>query len=786
MKRFITAIATVSLTMMQAAADRVAHLSMDLVSGTVLTESVGGATLDVYGLHEPENVAGAVGNAWRLDGYSSFASGDIGVRGQATPGAMTFSVWVAPETYPVVKIDQATDDKVLLAGTIDDSQRAGWAFRLGNTGKYSFECYSGGWKVTVDASDAMPCYQWSHLVAVVDGSTRKATLYRNGTPVGETRCMNTVSNAATVLRVGKSADSNYVDAFLINTFNGLVDDIDIYDTALSAVEIAGFRPEREADLSIPESRFADDLLRPAFHGMPAAAWTNECHGMAYSNGRYHLFFQKNANGPYMTRLHWGHISSENLYDWREERIAIAPGESYDIKGCWSGCVFTDPVITAGRPAAIYTAVDYARAVIASAAPADDDLIGWNKQSVIINGRPSGLSDDFRDPYFFRNGDNAYIIVGSSRGGVGTTTLHRYNASTGVWSNDGTAFFTGASAGQAGSFWEMPNITPMDGGKWLFTVTPIGTTTGVHTLYWTGSVNTDGTFSPDYATPRQVELISRDGYGMLSPTVFNHDGKTIALGIVPDKLSGADNAGLGWAHTYSLPREWTVDADGNLWQRPYAGLKAMRSSTAYSATGIAVSGTMELAPVSGRRIELLGRFDLGTSAVGFNLFKNANGCASISYNPSTGQLTVDASTLRRKVNDSGVYNGVYSCSLPERLGAGQQLLLNVFADGSILDIFVNNRWATSIRLFPTDADADGVEVFASSGSVNVPELHAWVLDAGAVSSGIDDVAADDDVDGVVDVWSPSGVCLRHAVPASAALDGLGRGMYIVGHKKVFVD
>ena len=77
---------------------------------------------------------------------------------------------------------------------------------------------------------------------------------------------------------------------------------------------------------------------------------------------------------------------------------------------------------------------------------------------------SRFADDFRDPYFFRNGDNAYIIVGSSKNGVGTTTLHRYNPLTGMWSNDGDLFFTGSSAAEAGTFWEMPNITPMPDGR----------------------------------------------------------------------------------------------------------------------------------------------------------------------------------------------------------------------------------------------------------------------------------------------------------------------------------
>lgn len=61
-----------------------------------------------------------------------------------------------------------------------------------------------------------------------------------------------------------------------------------------------------------------------------------------------------------------------------------------------------------------------------ATPDDDDLLTWTKSTSnpLINGRPSGLSDDFRDPYFFRNGDDAYLIVGTSKDGRGAVTLHK--------------------------------------------------------------------------------------------------------------------------------------------------------------------------------------------------------------------------------------------------------------------------------------------------------------------------------------------------------------------------
>lgn len=770
-------------------AARVTHIPMDISNGK-LTETVGGGSVTIYGVHDPENVAGAVGKALRLDGYSSFAVGTLSSPGSANGQAMTVSMWVAPETYPIIQIDVPNEKKVMMAGTLDDAAHSGWAFSIGQTGKYTFECYSAGWKVTVDASDVIPCGQWSHIAAVVDGSTRKATIYRNGIAVGEARCMTTVDNSAAQIRIGKDNENLSSGDFLLNTFNGLIDEIEVFDTALSAGELSNRRAENAADLTIPESRFADDPNRPRFHAMPGANWTNECHGMTYSNGRYHVFFQKNANGPYMARLHWGHVSSENLYDWREEKIAIAPGASYDVKGCWSGCVFTDDAITGGKPNILYTGVDYGRAVIAQAAPADEDLTVWNKlaRNPIINGRPNGLSDDFRDPYFFRNGDKAYIIVGSSKDGKGVTTLHRYDAGSGNWSNSGELFFSATAASTGGSFWEMPNVTRMENGKWLFTATPLGSTSGVQSLYWTGDINSDGTFAPDAASsaPRKIELIARDGFGLLSPTIYQHEGKTIALGIVPDKLPGAENYRLGWAHTYSLPREWTIGDDGSLWQKPYAGLEGMRGAVNYGATDFELNGERALGTVGGRQVEVLGRFVIGNQPFGFNVLKNNVGAAEIRYIPSTNQLTVDLRSLNRIVNDGGVFDGLYRVMLPERPSAGTELKLNVFVDGSILDIFVNDRWATSIRVFVRDNDADGVEAVAPSGAVQVRELRAWNLSADG-SAGIFDTVVDnsEDPDALVDVFNIMGQQICSGVRRAEATEGLNPGIYIVGGKKVIV-
>lgn len=738
-KKVITTVLPLFALAFTSHAKEIAHFPMDVEMHSI-TETVTGNTYTLISKNEPENIPGAKGQALRFDGYSTYVTAKID--GSGVKDKMTFSVWCAAETYPMMITSEAQNIYSLIAGNIDDNAQTGFGFMLSSQGDLKFKCYMSvmGFASPIELSfpEKMKTYEWNHLAAVVDGTAKTIKLYLNG----EEKASQNINNRLDAISVGnanfmigKPKDDLKQDMFLINTFNGLIDDITIHDTVLTADELKSEKPENEADLSIPESRFADSQLRPRFHGMPGAGWTNETHGFVKYDGKYHVFFQKNANGAYMARLHWGHISSDNLYDWKEEKIAIAPGESYDIKGCWSGCVFTDQFLTKGKPEIWYTAVDNGRATIAHATASDDALINWTKDSgnPVVNGRPNGLSDDFRDCYLFTSDGKYYMIVGTSKDNLGACTLHRYDSGSKTWSNDGSIFFQATSKQVGGRFWEMANITPMGNGKWLFTATPLETGVGVEVLYWVGTINSDGTFKPlpAYETqPGKVELdgFSRDGYGLLSPSIAQADGKTLALGIVPDKLPTNDNYNLGWAHNYSLPREWSLDENDRLVQKPFEGLAWMRSSTAYSKDNFQLSGTQALSPVSGRQVEIIGEFEIGTSFdFGFNLFKNADGqCATLSYTPTSNTLKLDFSKLPRLINDSGVYNGVYESTLPETFSRGEIIKLHVFIDHSIIDIFVNDKWAASVRLFPTGDDADGVEAF-STGATTVKSLKAWTLD-----------------------------------------------------------
>lgn len=718
-------------------------MPMDVAQDGTTYEQVSGKSFKVNGALAPYCVQGAKGKAWRLDGYSSYLQAQIDPSVISEKQQLTFSLWVAPESYPMMKLDQDGEWFTTMLGNLklaDDnkipSREKGFAFQLGSRGSYKFICYVAGWVVKCEPTAKLSRYQWNHLVATVDVANKMVTLYNNGESVASAKCSKgKINPGGSTLYVGKSYVEDKSDVFYLNTYNGLLDEFEIYDGIRK--DILQEKAENAPVLTYSPERYAGDILRPSFHGMPTAGWTNETHGATYFNGKYHVFFQKNPNGPYMSRLNWGHIVSDNLYKWEEDPTAVSPEEAYDKKGCWSGCVFTDDELTGGKPNIFYTAVDYGRATIAQAQPADDDLLTWTKKAgnPVVNGRPNGLTDDFRDCFVFRNGTDLYMIVGSSKNGVGVTTLHKYDKSTKTWSNDGKLFFSGSNRNQDGTFWEMPNVTKI-GDKWLFTATPLNTGAGVRTLYWTGSINADGTFAPDSRTPKTVEMagFSKDGYGLLSPTIFQKDGKTLMLGIVPDKLAGSENYKMGYAHTYSLPREISLDSKGNLIQKPFSGLAAMRSETSFKMTDFDLTAEKDLDPVQGRSLELSAKFVVGNGDFGFSFLGNGDKKVTLTYQPNSGMLSLDMSGINRIVND-GVFGGVYNYALPTPVAMGEEMTLKVFVDHSIIDIFVNDTYAASVRVFPRDVDAVKATAFVKNGSVKMTSLEAYVLDETRVASGI---------------------------------------------------
>ena len=156
-------------------------------------------------------------------------------------------------------------------------------------------------------------------------------------------------------------------------------------------------------------------------------------------------------------------------------------------------------------------------------------------------------------------------------------------------------------------------------------------------------------------------------------------------------------------------------------------------------GLQINGIETSPTVSGRQVEVCATYQSTGSAFGIDVLKSGNSQARISLSGST--LTVDLTSLARINNDGGSFGGRYESALPTTIEVGQEVKLHVFLDGSILDIFVNDTYAASIRIYANDADATGVALFAERNT-QVVKAEAWNLDPSQGSSlAIETVRAD---------------------------------------------
>lgn len=71
-------------------------------------------------------------------------------------------------------------------------------------------------------------------------------------------------------------------------------------------------------------------------------------------------------------------------------------------------------------------------------------------------------------------------------------------------------------------------------------------------------------------------------------------------------------------------------------------------------------------------------------------------------------------------------------LPQTLTMGSTLKLNVYFDHSILDIFINDTWASSVRVFANEKSIENTTVFSTSG-VEVNNVYGWNLKTGSSDS-----------------------------------------------------
>jgi beta-fructofuranosidase len=698
-------------------------------SGQSLEEGKTKSSFTINGpLNSAERIIGIEGNALRVNGYYGWATGNAKVTYPTSQ--VCVSGWIAPSAFPVQRkdLDPITENtNAAIFSNVNTTNSSGVSFGINHHGRVIGQFKVGTEVIQILSDKEIELKKWSFLALNINAVQGTATLFLNGAKIKDITFPGGIlawDNNATIY-IGKESKSKTVAGFDTNGLTGAIDKVSVWDKNLTNTEIlAQFSPitPSEPNLKIPTERFANDIHRPKYHLMPSAAWSNETHGLMYVGNKYHIFSQRNFNGPYLEHINWGHYVSDDLVSWDEKTQVLWPQPGFDEVGIWSG----HAVIKNGEPFIFYTGVNKSRAGIGLAtSTAPYDVWKKNGDPIITNAPTSIANADFRDPFVFQNNSDWYMMVGTGlRNGTARGGLFLYKSTGGdftQWSLQGTMLEGNPSADGTGDFWEMP-IYYNFGSKSIVLINKLP---NANALYWSGSFN-GSQFVRDNAVPERLDVINQ----LLSPSIGQDaNGNLTAIGIIPDGVSSAKEKAQGWAHVFSLPRVWTL-VNGKIKQVPHPNLLKLRGGvTSFSNVSFGPSTSNVLNGASGSQYEIVATIDRGTATkVGFALHKNAGTGEQtlIYYDYSTSSFVVDRSKSSI-LSDVPLSNQSTNYVLP----AGN-VNWRIFVDASVIEVFVNDELAFATRSFPSTA-TNLIDLYAQGGSANAVDLKIYNISGGGVAS-----------------------------------------------------
>ena len=457
-----------------------------------------------------------------------------------------------------------------------------------------------------------------------------------------------------------------------------------------------------------------DDYYPQFHLAAAAGWINDPNGLVYINGFYQAFYQHHPYDQNWGPMHWGHATSRDLAHWQHQPIALAPGESYDKDGCFSGCAVDDNgVLTLLYTGHVWLGKegddDQVREVQCLAT--SEDGVNFVKHGPVLLP-PEGIQH-FRDPKVWRAADCWWMVVGAKENGLGQARLYRSNDLR-DWQFD--RVLAGAQSPHQGYMWECPDFFPL-GEKQVLLFSPQGLTAQGYrnrnrfqSGYLLGHWRPDEDFS---VTQSFCELDG--GHDFYAPQTFTAaDGRRMLFAWMDMWESPMPSKPHGWAGALTLPRELTLSCEGNVLMNPARELTALRGEQ-QSFDAVSVRNQRQVLTDGVQELALT----LNVAASDAERYGIVIGTAARLYVDNQTHRLV----LERFSEDPGLC-GCRSVPLPE----ADILSLRVFIDRSSLEVFVNHGEAClTSRIYPTDGQRS-VTLFAEGGLAQFGAAQAWELES----------------------------------------------------------
>ena len=174
----------------------------------------------------PAPVAGHLGQAYQFDGVDDCitVANDVGLE----PAQLTLAIWAR---HAMTNNGSQVSKAVTPTSSVNSWQLETEALSM-VPDSLSFTTYDGNMnRFTTSAMGTVPLNQWQHFAATWDGTTKR--LYIDGVQVATSAMAGAPIYGAFAVKIGCDENSSVHALF----FNGMLDDFQLYDRALTAMEI---------------------------------------------------------------------------------------------------------------------------------------------------------------------------------------------------------------------------------------------------------------------------------------------------------------------------------------------------------------------------------------------------------------------------------------------------------------------------------------------------------------------------------------------------------------------
>jgi len=430
------------------------------------------------------------------------------------------------------------------------------------------------------------------------------------------------------------------------------------------------------------------IKEPAFHITGERGWINDPNGLIYYNGQYHAFFQYYPNDTKWGPMHWGHVVSDDLTNWKYLPIALTPGDDCDKNGCFSGSA----IIHDGKLWLLYTGFienqggESIRQVQCLAE--SEDGITFKKHGIVIGEDllPNGYAPcDFRDPKVWHHNDCFWCIVAARKTeGRGRILIYR---SEDLFNWEFVNDLLGRDS--AGTMIECPDYNEELGYLLFceqFQPSENGIHLNIHTCrYAIGRI--------DYATGlfnEESRGIVDYGFDVYAPQTFA--GKPVLMGWLNMWDRNVPSEKYGFAGMLTVPRRVFVK-DGCLYQEPVVNCsEVLKTEVKDSFNDRVVKGVVTIKAK-------------GLEALALKMRSDGGNYTQLSLNNK--EWVFDRSRSGEAISgaekDENSVNGIRRMPFSDK----EETTLTLVMDDYSVEIFEDGRSLTS-TIYPPE-NADGLEL-----------------------------------------------------------------------------